>query len=77
MDAMKAVRALVTGFVLLVIGVAVTGWFWTGAHQPGPQSTASRIVLALSVVAGLLGLRAVWRHRSDERDGGRLHHPPR
>ena len=37
------------------------GFMWTGTHQPPAQAVAGRIVLALSALAGVVGLIALWR----------------
>ena len=51
------------GFIVVLIITATTGFIWVGRHQTATQATASRIVLVLSVVAGLIGVRNVWRSR--------------
>ena len=63
MVAMNVIRLAISLFILVVIALAITGWFWTGAHQTASQSTASRVVLGLCVVAGIVGLTALWRTR--------------
>ncbi len=64
MAAMNVIRLAISLFILVVMALAVTGWFWTGAHQDASQSAASRVVLGLCVVAGIVGLTALWRTRS-------------
>jgi hypothetical protein len=51
----------ISAFILVLIALSVAGWFWTGAHQPPAQSVASRLVLAIGVLAGVGGLVAIWR----------------
>jgi membrane protein YdbS with pleckstrin-like domain len=63
MTAMNVVRIVITAFVVVLIAVAASGWLWAGSHQPAPQAMASRVVLALSVLAGIIGVKAVWAHR--------------
>ena len=58
---MTVIRVAMSIVILLVISVSVTGWIWTGSHQPAAQSIASRIVLTIAVAGGLVGLRAIWR----------------
>lgn len=60
---MNVVRLAISLFIVLLIGVATRGWIWTGGHQPAAQAAASRVVLALCVAAGLVGLAALWRRR--------------
>jgi hypothetical protein len=64
MDAMNLVRIAISVFILVLIGVAGTGWVWAGSHQTAAQSTASRVVLTACILAGLAGLMAVWRTRT-------------
>jgi hypothetical protein len=64
MVAMNVVRLAISIFILIVICLAVAGWFWTGSHQTAAQSAGSRTVLGLSVLAGIAGLAALWRTRS-------------
>ncbi|HEY7191500.1 MAG TPA: hypothetical protein VH436_33340 [Vicinamibacterales bacterium] len=58
---MNLVRVAISLLVLLVVAISVVGWIWTGSHQPAAQSMASRVVLSLAILAGLIGLAAIWR----------------
>ena len=60
---MNVVRILISAFLLVLIALAVSGWVWTGGHQPAAQATASRVVLAACMLAGIAGLTALWRKR--------------
>jgi hypothetical protein len=64
MDAINLVRIAISAFILVLIGIAGTGWVWAGNHQPTAQSTASRVVLTACILAGLTGLMAIWRTRT-------------
>ena len=64
MAAMNVIRLAISFFIVVVMALAITGWFWTGSHQTPRQSAASRVVLGLCVVAGIVGLRALWRART-------------
>ena len=61
--ALNVFRFVITGFIVVLITVASTGWLWVGSHQSPAQAFASRLVLTLCVVAGLIGVRAVWSRR--------------
>jgi hypothetical protein len=63
---MNAIRIAISLFILVLIAVSAAGWIWTGAHQTASQSAASHIVLALDVLAGVIGLIALWRTRPNE-----------
>ena len=63
MSAATVVRFVITGFILVLITIASTGWLWVGGHQAPAQALASRIVLTLCVVAGLIGVKTVWTRR--------------
>ena len=58
---MTGIRLAISAFIVLLIVVSVAGWVWTGANQPASQAMASRVVLAIGVIAGVTGLTAVWR----------------
>ena len=58
---MNAIRLAASLFILVLIGLSAMGWVWTGAHQPPTQALAGRTVLALSALAGVVGLVALWR----------------
>ncbi|HZM96961.1 MAG TPA: hypothetical protein VFB92_26250 [Vicinamibacterales bacterium] len=58
---MNAIRVAASLFILVLIGLSAMGWMWTGTHQPPAQAVAGRIVLALSALAGVVGLIALWR----------------
>ena len=62
---MNVVRIAISLFILLLIGVSLVGWAWTNAHMPASQAEAGRAVLALGMLAGVVGLGALWRPRSD------------
>jgi hypothetical protein len=68
---MNVVRALISLFIAVLITVSAVGWIWTGAHQTADQALASRLVLTLGAVAGLVGLLALWRGRPHERHNRR------
>jgi hypothetical protein len=60
---MNTVRIVFSLFVLVLVTVAVSGWVWTGSHQPPAQAAASRVVLSLCMLAAVVGLSAMWRRR--------------
>jgi hypothetical protein len=58
---MNVVRSVISFFILVLIAVSVAGWIWAGG-QPSPRAMmGSRVALAVSAVAGVVGLVAVWR----------------
>jgi membrane protein YdbS with pleckstrin-like domain len=61
--AINVFRSVITAFIVVLITIASTGWLWVGSHQSPSQALASRVVLTLCVVAGLIGVRAVWGRR--------------
>ena len=61
--ARNVVRIAISLFIVLLIGVSSVGWVWTGAHQAAAPATASRVVLGIGILAGLVGLRSIWRTR--------------
>lgn len=60
---MNVIRLAISLFIAVVIALSVMGWFWSGTHQTASQSAGSRTVLGLCIVAGILGLAALWRTR--------------
>jgi hypothetical protein len=60
---MNGVRIAITAFIVVLMITATTGFVWVGSHQTAGQAIASRTVLALCMVAGLIGVRSVWRSR--------------
>jgi hypothetical protein len=62
---MTTIRLLISGFLVILIAVATTGWIWVGSHQPAAGATASRVVLTVCIAAGLVGLGVLWRGRAD------------
>jgi hypothetical protein len=58
---MNIVRMTISLFIAVLIAVSTVGWIWTGSHQPASQAAASRVVLTLGVLAGIVGLVALWR----------------
>jgi hypothetical protein len=58
------VRALLSIFVVVLIALSIAGWLWAGSHQPPPASLASRLVLTIGALAGVVGLGMLWRRPS-------------
>lgn len=56
----KVFRVAASLFMAALIALSVAGWIWNGS-QPFPQQLGARAALALSVLASLGGLLAVWR----------------
>ena len=67
MRAVTAIRAAISTFIVILIGIAGAGWIWTGAHQAPADALGSRVVLGLAVAAGLVGLRMLWRRPEGSR----------
>jgi hypothetical protein len=63
MDASNVVRIAISSFILVLTALSVMGWIWAGSHQPPAQAVASRTVLGLCILAGVIGLTALWRAR--------------
>jgi hypothetical protein len=63
MDANNVVRIAISAFILVVVTLSVAGWVWAGSHQPPAQAAASRTVLGLCILAGAVGVTALWRAR--------------
>jgi hypothetical protein len=59
--AKNVVRTAISLFIVVLITVSVIGWIWTGTHQPASLAAASHVVLSLGVLAGIVGLMALWR----------------
>ena len=66
---MNAIRIVISLFVAVLIVIAILGWSWTSAHQTPAQSAASHAVLGLSILAGVVGVIAIWRVRSSRGRG--------
>jgi hypothetical protein len=60
---MNIIRAVISAFLLVLIVIASAGMRWAGSHLPAAQAVASRVVLTLCVLAGVVGLIALWRPR--------------
>jgi hypothetical protein len=58
---MNTIRIAITIFILVLVVLSVAGWVWTGSHQPAAQSLASRVVLSIGALAGIVGLVKIWR----------------
>ena len=54
MDARNIIRIVIALFIAVLIAVSVVGWIWTGSHQQASQAAASRMVLMLGVLAGVV-----------------------
>ncbi len=50
-----------SAFICVLFVIAGMGWNWAATHQTPGQALASHAVLALSALAGLVGLIALWR----------------
>ena len=56
---------MISVFILLLLVSAAAGWNWTSGHQSAGLATASHLVLALSGVAGVVGLIVIWTPRAN------------
>lgn len=61
MRAITGVRIVVSLFVAVIIVAAVVGWVWTGQHQPPAGAMASRVVLSIGALFGVVALVRIWR----------------
>jgi amino acid transporter len=59
----NGVRLLISGFIVVLIALAALGFRWWGLEGPKPPPADGRPVLAVGIVAGLVGLWALWRDR--------------
>jgi hypothetical protein len=59
--ASTAIRAAMSAFILILFVIVAMGWTWASTHQTPAQAAASHGVLALSGIAGLVGLFFLWR----------------
>jgi hypothetical protein len=57
---MKAVRSVMTVFMLIIISLAILGWRWS-AILPSPKWEAARVVLALIALSAAGGLWLIWK----------------
>jgi len=60
---MNGIRIAISVFIVILIALAVAGWIWTGSHQTPEQWMASRVVLSIAALSGVVGLVAIWRVR--------------
>jgi hypothetical protein len=60
---MNVIRALLSLFVVVLVVASLTGWAWTGSHQPPEKAAASRVVLTIGALAGAFGLLMIWRRQ--------------
>jgi hypothetical protein len=58
---MNAIRAAISLIIALLIAVSVNGWIWAGSHQHPSDSRASRVVLTMAILVGVVGLASLWR----------------
>jgi hypothetical protein len=61
---MNTIRIVISLFIAVLIAVSVVGWLWTSTHQPPSQATASHVVLGLGMLAGVVGVVALWREKA-------------
>ena len=60
---MNLIRTTISVFIVLLLVSVAAGWRWTSAHQSPSLALASHVVLALSAVAGVVGLVLIWGGR--------------
>ena len=66
---MFGVRIAISIFVVVLLTIIAIGLDWTAAHQPPSAAAASRVVLAIAALFGLVGLFAIWRPGSRQTGG--------
>ena len=68
--AVKTIRLAISLFILVLIAVSAAGWVWTGLRQTASQSAGSDVVIGICILAGVVGLIALWRARPEEQRRG-------
>lgn len=63
MKAETVIRVAISSFIFVLLGVVTMGWQWAARNLAAGPLLAGRVVLALSAVAGIVGLVALWRPR--------------
>jgi hypothetical protein len=58
---MLGVRIAISVFVVILLFLVTMGMGWTGQHQAPAAALASRVVLGLSAVFGVVALVIIWR----------------
>jgi hypothetical protein len=57
----NGIRLAISAFLVVLLGLCVTGWIWTATHPLPPKAVASHVVLGIAILSGVIGLVAVWR----------------
>jgi hypothetical protein len=60
----NAVRLLMSLFLIVLILASIAGIHWWGLEGPKPPPGDGRPILVVGIVAGLVGLWALWSDRS-------------
>ena len=55
------IRLLISGFLVVLMILALLGIRWWGLDGPKPPPADGRPVLFVGLLAGLVGLWAIWR----------------
>ena len=55
------IRLAISAFIVVLVGLCVAGWIWTGDHQPPAKAVASHVVLGVAMLSGVAGLVGIWR----------------
>jgi hypothetical protein len=58
---MLGVRIAISAFVVILLFLVTMGMGWTGSHQAPAAALASRVVLGISALFGLVALVVIWR----------------
>jgi hypothetical protein len=64
------VRLLMSVFMIVLILASIAGMRWWGLDGPKPPPGDGRPILAIGIVAGIIGLWAVWSDHSARRGTG-------
>jgi hypothetical protein len=59
---MNAVRSVISIFLILLIGVSIAGWVWSG-DLPAKGMMGARLVLAVCGLSAIGGLSLIWSAR--------------
>lgn len=60
----NAIRVLMSLFIVVLMTLAVLGMQWWASDGPKPPPGDGRPVLAVGLVAGLVGLWFIWTDRN-------------
>lgn len=70
---MNIIRAVMSVFLLVLLGLSIAGWFWAGDQPTRYASVGARIAVVLCGLMAIGGMALIWSIKRPASNGPSRH----